>query len=107
MTLTVILEKLQNPATSPGELSQTLIFLSAEYSKKSDEFAQVLGMKASEWPKLREKHESDKQADKAWDAMIEGRSEMILRLELKNLAQLMSSIKAHLRVKDAEARNQF
>jgi DMSO/TMAO reductase YedYZ molybdopterin-dependent catalytic subunit len=83
------------------------MYLSAQYAEKSDDFTAVLGKKADTWPRLREQHESDKQADRAWDATIEGRLETPLRLELKSLEKLMGAIKTHLRVKETEARNQF
>lgn len=107
MTLKEVLDKLQDPATTPGELSATLMYLSADYARKTQDFTAVLGKKADTWSKLREAHESDKQADRAWDASLEGRWETSLRLDLKSLEKLMSAIKAHLRVKETEARNQF
>jgi hypothetical protein len=107
MTISQVLDKLQDPATSPGELSATLMYLSADYTRKSQEFASVLAKKAEAWPRLRDLKESDKQADKAWDATLEGRLETSLRLELKSLEKLMSAIKSHLRIKEGEARNQF
>lgn len=107
MTLTEILSKLQDPATSPGELSKILLILSAEYSRKTEDLTGILGKKATAWPRLREDAKSDKQADKAWDAGIEGRLETSLKLELKSLEKLMSAIKSHLRIKETEARNMF
>lgn len=107
MSLNEVLIKMQDPQTSPGELSAILMYLAAEYGKKSGEVGEILMHKADTWPKLRQDRESDKQADKAWDAMIEGRLETTLRLDLKMLEKLMGAIKAHLRVREVEARNQF
>jgi hypothetical protein len=107
VSITEILAKVQDPNVSPGALSEILMHLSADYAHKTSEFTEVLAKKATAWPRLREERESDKQADKAWDATIEGRLEMSLRLELKSLEKLMSAIKAHLRTKEVEARNQF
>jgi hypothetical protein len=107
MTLRETLDRLENPATTPGELSEILMHLSADYAHKTTDFTTVLMKKAKAWPKLRGRKESDKQADKAWDATLEGRLETSLRLELKSLEKLMSAIKSHLRVKETEARNQF
>jgi hypothetical protein len=67
----------------------------------------VLASKAEQWEGIRSFKESDKQAERAWEASIEGRHETALRLELKSIEKLMSAIKAHLRVKETEARNQF
>jgi hypothetical protein len=72
MTLQEILEKLEDPATSPGQLSAILMHLSADYTRKSQDFGALLSKKAKAWPRLREKHASDKQADKAWDATLGG-----------------------------------
>jgi hypothetical protein len=107
MTITEILKKIQDSSTSPGELSEVLMHLSADYAHKTMELTEVLGEKATAWPRLREDRESDKQADKAWEASIQGRLETSLRLELKSLEKLMSAIKSHLRVKETEARNMF
>ncbi|OFW04941.1 MAG: hypothetical protein A3I61_17215 [Acidobacteria bacterium RIFCSPLOWO2_02_FULL_68_18] len=107
MILKDVLQTLEDPSAPPGDLSAVLIQLSAEYSRKTDAFVSVLARKADTWVKLRADRESDKQADKAWDATLEGRLETSLRLELKSLEKLMSAIKAHLRVKETEARNQF
>jgi hypothetical protein len=107
MDLSNVFEKLQNPATPSGELSAILMFLSADYSRKTDEFVQVLGRKAEVWALLRKRAESDKQADKAWEATINGRLETSLRLELKSLEKLMSALKTHLRVRETEAKNQW
>jgi hypothetical protein len=107
MTTATVLAKLEDPATTPGELSAILMFLSADYARKTADFTAVLGKKADAWPRLREARESDKQADKAWDATLEGRLEMSLRLELKSLEKLMSALKSHLRIKETEARNMF
>ena len=107
MTLREVLEKLRNPATSPGELSEIQLHLSADYASKSVDLQEILVLKASRWPELRELKGSDKQADRGWDATPEGVQEMGLRLQLKSCEKLMSSIKAHLRIKETEARNQF
>lgn len=107
MSLSAILEKLRSPATSPGELSEIQLHLSADYAAKALELQEVLTLKAAKWQELRESKGSDKQADKAWDATTEGIAEMGLRLQLKLTEKLMSSIRAHLRIKETEARNMF
>jgi hypothetical protein len=105
--LTEQLAKIQDPQTPPAELTIILMELAADYSRKTDEFIQVLGRKAEVWAQLRERVESDKQADKAWEATINGRLETSLRLELKSLEKLMSALKTHLRVRETEAKNQW
>jgi hypothetical protein len=100
-----VLAIIQDPAASPGALSGVLMKLSAEFTKLTDEFRETLTTKATAWPQLRNESESDKQADKKWDASPEGIMEMGLRLQLKSLEKLMSAIKASLRTKEMEARN--
>lgn len=107
MTLKETLALLQDPSTAPGQLSEALLYLSADYTQKTIDLTEVLTLKSSTWPKFRTEAGSDKQADKAWDATPEGLREMSLRLEMKSLEKLMSAIKAHLRVRETEARNQF
>jgi hypothetical protein len=105
MNLKETLEKLKDPATSPGELSEIQLHLSADYASKAMDLQEILALKAARWPELREIKGSDKHADKGWDATSEGIAEMGLRLQLKSLEKLMSSIKAHLRIKETESRN--
>lgn len=105
MTLANILSKLKDSSTSPGELSEIQLHLSADYAAKALELQEVLTLKAEIWQVLRESRSSDKQADKKWDSMPEGIAEMGLRLQLRSLEKLMSSIKAHLRIKEVESRN--
>ena len=57
-------------APEPGELSEVLMHLSADYAHKAADFTAVLGKNADAWQKMRKKRGSDKQADKAWDATM-------------------------------------
>jgi len=107
MTITDILRDLQDPNTSPGRLSAILMFLSADYSRKSEEFSKVVIMRAKAWKELRAKHGSDKQAEMEWNATPEGIAETMLRLEMKSSERMQSAIKAMLRTKEHEARNQY
>lgn len=88
MRLSEVLAKIQDPGTTPGQLSEILMHLSADYAHKTTDFTAVLGTKAEAWPRFREARESDKQADRAWENSIEGRLETSLRLELKSLEKL-------------------
>jgi hypothetical protein len=85
------------------------MFLAAGYARKSEEFSGILAKKPTAWPlcETTGRHESDKQADKAWEATLEGRLETSLRRELKSYEKLMSAIEANFRVRETEARNQF
>jgi hypothetical protein len=72
MNVTEALERVQNPATTPGELSEILMHLSADYAHKTVDLTSVLSKKAEAWLRFRESRESDKQADRAWKSSVEG-----------------------------------
>lgn len=107
MTTAEVITLCQQDQVTPGQLTAALMFLSADYARKTDEFKAVLAVKATRWQQLRDVKESDKQADKAWDATAEGRLETSLRLDLKATEKLMSAIKTRLRTMETEARNQY
>ena len=90
---------------TPSELAEKQLELAHEYGVLSDRLAEVLEVKAKAWPEIREKSESEKQAENSWSYSENGILEMKLRLSLKKHEKLMSSIKALLRVRELEIRN--
>lgn len=94
---------LQN--TTPHQLADQLLENAAHYSKASEELADLLERKAGTWLELRKAYTSDSQTDKAFMRTEDGVREMRLRLLLKAKEREATSIKAYLRIKDAEARN--
>jgi len=92
---------------TPGELSEQLMQQSAEYSKYAEELAEVLRSKSVAWMEVRKRTSSDKQADREWDATVEGMMEMSHRLRLKALEKSMSAIRTRLRILEGEARNMY
>lgn len=109
MNLPNILRDIQDPATTPGKLSEIQMHLSAEYASLSDEFGKVVIKNKLTWNalKLTPAFTTDKQVDKHIDGTLDGQAEITLRLQLKSLEKLMSAIKTHLRLKENEARNMY
>lgn len=107
MKLEEVLTRLEDPNTTPGQLSATLMYLSADYARKTEELQKLLVKKVAAWPQLRLLTGSDKQADKAWDATPDGIAESSLKLQLRSYEKLMSALRTHLRNKETEARNMY
>lgn len=105
MNLIEVLDKFEDPNTSPGELSAMNLWLATEFARKSQDYSALINKKNVAWLAVRDKYKSDKQADKAWDATVDGQLETTLRMYLKSVEKLMSSIRAHLRIKETEAKN--
>jgi hypothetical protein len=92
---------------NPGELSEQLMYQSAEYSKYTEELTDVLRNKSVVWMEMRKRSTSDKQTDREWDSTVEGMMEMSHRLRLKALEKSMSAIRTRLRILEGEARNMY
>ena len=91
----------------PRLLSEELLRLSEAYQESSKEAATVSSMKDTEWLELRKTCNSDKECDRRWGATENGKRDAYLRYYLKGLEKRMSAIRAHLRILENEARNQF
>lgn len=98
---------MDNPPQNPSELSQSLLELSAEYGKLTDELIIILEKKPALWMELRRSTQSDTSAERAWSATVDGMKETTIRLKIKALEKSMSAIKARLRVQEVEAKNQW
>ena len=92
---------------TPRQLSEEQLKLSAEYQTLSNELGVIASKKDTVWLGIRKTSDSDKEADRMWGASPHGQRETYLRYYLKGLEKRLSSIKAHLRVLDVEAHNQF
>lgn len=92
---------------TPSELSEILMRQSAEFGKLSDDLSEILEVKAKAWMAIRANQKSDTSAEREWGASDLGIKEMKLKLSLKALEKKMSAIRAHIRVKESEARNLF
>lgn len=107
MKLEDILEEI--PVASPGRLSEINVGLATYYTKLADQLQDILVFKTDYWLDIRKREEvkSDKMADRLWDSTDQGKSEIRIRYTLKGIEKLMSTIKAMLRTKETESRNQF
>lgn len=97
----LILEVRENPAI--GRLSEIRVELSGWYATLSQELEDILVFKADRWIDLRKDQSSDKSTDRAWDATEEGKRETRLRIQLKYIEKVMSSISFRLKVKEGES----
>lgn len=88
-------------------LSEELLRLSEGYQEASVELAGILSKKDTEWLELRKACSTDKECDRRWGASEGGKRESYLRYFLKGLEKRMSAIRAHLRILEHEARNEF
>ena len=92
---------------SPGDLSEIGVKLSAYSSLLAEEFENLIIFQADMWLELRKGASSDKMADRLWDATKEGKRSNVMRLQLKYLEKVISSINRRLRVKEGESFNRF
>lgn len=81
--------------------------MTALHSQALDGLEEILAVKPQLWMNLRESVNSDKAADRAWDATEMGINEMRHRMTLKRLEKEISAAASALRVLEAEGRNQF
>ena len=92
---------------SPGDLSEIGVKLSAYSSLLAEEFENLIVFQADAWLELRKGVTSDKMADKLWDATNEGKRSNVLRIQLKYIEKVISSINRRLRVKEGESYNRY
>lgn len=94
---------------TPGDLANYRLRLAAEYSFLSEQLGEILREKSEIWMEIRQREEitSDKLADRVWEGTTFGKDEISLRLELKSIDKLMSSINTRLRTYEDEARHNY
>ena len=105
-----ILEKIKtDQIIPPGLLADYKMKLSAEYSFRSSKLEEILRQKPDAWLEIRQREEinSDKQADRLWEATAFGKEEMSLKMQLKRIDKVISSISTRLRIYDREAKSQY
>jgi hypothetical protein len=67
----------------------------------------ILTVKPGIWLDLRAEKNSDKAADREWQATEKGQRETQLKWELKRIDKLSAAIASKLRIMEAESRNQM
>lgn len=94
-------------SSNPKDCAEDLAILAGEYSFVCGHLEDVLKAKPSIWNATRLQTQSDKSADKAWDAIEQGINEMGLRLRMKSIEKMMSALKSLIAVAEGQARNQY
>lgn len=107
LTLEHVESEMAGEGISPGRLADFRIFLAALYSLRAAEMQSILGVKPSTWNAIREHKNSDKSADREWQATEKGLRETQLKWELRRIERLSSAIATKLRVMQGEAKNQY
>lgn len=88
-------------------LAEEVMELSVDFSRMTEELADILTVKAARWAMYRADPEckSDTAAEKKWSNTPEGIKEMQLKLKMKASEKHQSAIKAMLRVIEIDYRN--
>lgn len=110
MSIPELIEKIRNEEViTPGDLANFKLRLAAEYSFQSQRLTRILRLKADAWMEIRQREEitSDKIADRIWESTEVGKEEIEVKLYLKSLDKLLSSINARLRIYSDEVRHTY
>jgi len=106
-SLAQIEKELATVQQPPATLADFKVYLAALYSFKAGQLEDILTRKPKVWLSLREGVNSDKAADRQWDASDDGIAEMKLRLDLKRIEKINSALTSRIRIAEGEARNQY
>jgi tagatose-1,6-bisphosphate aldolase non-catalytic subunit AgaZ/GatZ len=101
-----ILEELKQ-SPNPGDLSEMLQWLSAEYGFCATQMEAIQIKKPDTWLELKKTSKSDAETDRKWELSEDGRNEIGYRWRLKGIEKVMSAIKTRIRVLEGESRNQY
>ena len=106
-TINDIREKLKVGQNNPHDLADYRAYLSAEYSFIQDRLAEIYARRAPLWMEMRKETQSDRAADRMWEASQDGVNEVALRHKAKGIEKLISACSSLIRVAEGEAKNQF
>jgi hypothetical protein len=90
---------------TPRQVADFKIYLAGFASQLEAQLQGILAVKPARWLVIRESKNSDRAADREWEASERGIAEMTLRMTLKRIDRLTSALSAKLRVMELEARN--
>lgn len=107
LTLTQIQEEMSASTLNPMQCADFRTYLAAVYSNRSERLQKILALKPVKWLSIRAGKNSDRAADREWEASEDGIEEMKLNMELKRIDKLSSALSSKLRVFEAEAKNQM
>ena len=92
---------------TPREYQAIIEDRTAAWALASEQYEAIIERRPALWMALRETTNSDKAADRAYEATEDGKAEALLRLRMKRYEKELSAAQSALRVLDAEARNQM
>ena len=94
---------------TPGNLADYRLRLAAEYGFMTDRLSKILQEKPKTWLEIRQREsiESDKMADRTWEASDLGLEETAIKMKLKSIEKIMSAILTRLHIYEQEAKNLF
>lgn len=97
MDFTTTINEIEKDLTNSGDdyhlLARHRVTLSGIYSNITEQLKKVLRKKAEGWIALRIKHKSNADAESEWESSESGIKEMELKLDLKRIEKMMSSLK--------------
>lgn len=105
LTIEQIEQELAGEGISPRQLADFRVYLAALYSLRAGEMQRILAVKPRAWLAIRDKKNSDKAADREWQATEQGQDETDLKWQMKRIDKLSSAIASKLRVMADEVRN--
>ena len=101
------LESIEKELTNgliPHRAADIRVELSGYYSRMSGELQEILALKPSRWLMIRKDVKTDKEADRVWDAGEMGIQEMRLKMNMKRIDKIISSLSSFIRVAEQESK---
>lgn len=98
------IESQLKPGLNPHTAADLRIELSGYYSRMSGELEEILAVKPTKWLLMRKEVKTNRDADMMWDGSEMGIKEMRLRMGLKRIEKIISSLSSYLRNAENEAR---
>ena len=108
LTVEKIAEYLKNKdELTPQEVIKFREYLSAEFFYLGMELAMILIKKAEIWKEVRKKVKSDKKADIEYELTEYGKKEIALKMKLKGMEKMLSSLRTTFEAQQGEAMNLY
>lgn len=82
-------------------------WLAATYSFEAGILEEIMRRKALIWNEIRKNTKSDKSADRQYEATQDGIDEQVIRLRMKRLEKLLSSLKTLIEIAEGQARSMY
>ena len=107
ISLEEIARDLQSGFFSLQDLSEKRSWLAGEYFYLNAQLAEILKVKPAKWNELRREAKSDASAERIWQATLDGLKEVELRLTLKSIEKMLSSIRTQIEIQLSELKMQI